>query len=71
MVALPWSCLPIVTKKKSYNKEIFFLSTPPNAVTLNWAGMLDKKIKEQGLALYTHKQYPCAIIEHITNVYLK
>jgi hypothetical protein len=41
MVALPWSCLPIVTKK-SYNKGNFFLSTPPN-VTLNGAGVRDKK----------------------------
>jgi hypothetical protein len=51
MVALPWSCLPIVTKK-SYNKEIF-LSTPPNIVTLNWATVLYKKMKELSSALHT------------------
>jgi hypothetical protein len=48
-------------KKKSYKKEIFFISTSPNVVTLNWASVLDKKMKEQSLALYTRKQYPCSI----------
>ena len=30
-----------------------------------------KKIKEQGLAHYTYKKYPCVIVEHTTNAYLK
>jgi hypothetical protein len=71
MVALPWSCLPIVTKKISQKKKYSFC-TPPNAVILKWVSVLDiKKMKGQRLARYTRKQYPCAIIEHITTVYLK
>jgi len=60
-----FACYKKIVQKSS-------LCTPPNVVTLSWASMLYlKKLNEQGLAHYTHKQYPCAIIEHIANVYLK
>jgi hypothetical protein len=68
MAASPWSCLPIVTKK-SYNKEIFFLSTPPNVVTPTWAGVRDKKNERRGFSAVHTQTIP--IIEHITNAYLK
>jgi hypothetical protein len=48
MLSLAWFCLPVATKKYLTKKS--FLSTPPNFVTLNWATVLDKKMKEQGLA---------------------
>jgi hypothetical protein len=62
--------LPIVTKNLTTNKSSFSLLPQMLWHTTGQACGL-RKMKEQGLALYTHKQEPCAIIEHITNVYLK
>ena len=58
MVVLPWSCLPVVTKKKVLHKKKSSFSTPSNVVTLNWASVLDKILKVKAWSTsHTHNTF--------------
>ena len=70
MVALPWSCLPVVTKK-TYKKKISSFCAPSNVVTLNWYSVFYKLRKNKAWSTtHTHNTL-CTIIKHIWTLYLK